>query len=312
MSTSIRRFDRSPEVAELREKVECSGNFRDLEENLSLQAMASVASEFLRIQNSSESNGTVRKGSTGLEFGHGKQQGKLRCMLSFGNTLNLSCRSTFRSTSGICDLSEENKVDFTYVNRQAEGLNGKSEGSSHAEIMELFPVSTGFGSNPRVTVTNITVPFAIGLTDPNSRSVLAKADEQPSTAQLIIFYNGETNVYDDMSDEKAQAIMKLASTNSSNNSRQSTISSRKIEQIAQQKPSKPALNAVNENQSQGPPLDLEIVRKLSLKRFLEKRKERFNSVAPYATMKRANLPSKAEKDSDEQIILSLGYPGQQF
>jgi hypothetical protein len=54
-------------------------------------------------------------------------------------------------------LSEDKKTDFAHVNHQAKGFNGCSEASSHAEMMELFPVSRGFGSNPRVAEKNITV-----------------------------------------------------------------------------------------------------------------------------------------------------------
>ena len=64
---------------------------------------------------------------------------------------------------------EEKKTGFAHVNRQAEGFDGRSEISSHAEMLKLFPVSTGFGSNPRVTEKNINLPFAIGQGDLDSR-----------------------------------------------------------------------------------------------------------------------------------------------
>jgi len=256
---------------------------------------ASVASEYLRVQNPSEANETVVNGSNSLEFSPGKHQAKPRFLQDLSRIKPQMMLKLLSSNK----LSEDKKVDFAF----AEGFNRQAEASSHEEMMELFPLSTGFGSNPRVTERNITLPSEIGLTDPNSRCVLAKVPEKPSTAQLTIFYNGAMNVYD-MPTAKAQAIMKLASANSSSKTRISTITSGKIEQ----QPSKPALNAVNENQPQKLAVGMEIVRKLSLQRFLQKRKERFNSVAPYSTMETATSPWKAGKDSDDQIILSLSCP----
>jgi len=265
---------------------------------------ASVAFEYLRFQNASEANETVLNGSNSLEFSPGKHQAKPRLMQDLSRIkpqMMLKLLSTNK-------LSEDKKADLAHVNRQAEGFKKQSEASNHAEMMELFPVSTGFGSDPRVTETKITLPLEIGLTDPNSsRCVLAEVPAKPSTAQLTIFYNGAVNVYD-MPAEKAQEIMKLASANSSSNTTISTITSSKIEQILQHQPSKPALNAVNENQPQRLAVGMEIVMKLSLQRFLQKRKERLNSVAPYSTMETATSPWKAGKDSDDQIILSLGCP----
>jgi len=261
---------------------------------------ASVASEYLRVQNPSEANETVVNGSNNLEFSPGKHQAKPRFLKDLSRIKPQMMLKLLSSNK----LSEDKKVDFAF----AEGFNRQAEASSHEEMMELFPLSTGFGSNPRVTERNITLPSEIGLTDPNSsKCVLAKVPEKPSTAQLTIFYNGAMNVYD-MPTAKAQAIMKLASANSSSKTRISTITSGKIEQISQQQPSKPALNAVNENQPQKLAVGMEIVRKLSLQRFLQKRKERFNSVAPYSTMETATSPWKAGKDSDDQIILSLSCP----
>lgn len=67
---------------------------------------ASVAFETLHVQNASEANGRVMKDSKyGLEFGPGKHQAKTRCMLSFANTINLSCRYVFRWISAICLVS---------------------------------------------------------------------------------------------------------------------------------------------------------------------------------------------------------------
>lgn len=272
-----------------------------------MSSSASVAFEFLRVQNASEANGMVVNGSTSLELGPGKQLAKPRFMQDLSRIKPQMMQKVLSSIGS----PEDKKANFAHVNRQPEGFDGSSETSSHAEMLKLFPVSTGFGSNPRVTEKNINLPFAIGQADSDSRSVPAKVPEQQSINQLTIFYNGTVNVYDVPAD-KAEAIMSLAVANSSSNTAISTMTRPKIEQIWKPLPSKPASNAVKENQIQRLPVGLEIVRKLSLQRFLEKRKERINSVAPYTTLKTATLVSKEGKRSDDQIILSLACPSQQY
>jgi len=273
-----------------------------------MSTSAAAALEFLRVQNTSEANGNIVIGRTSLELAHGKHQAKPRFMQDLSRIKPQMMQKVLSSIG----VSEDKKADFAHVNRQAEGFNGRSETSSQAEMIELFPVSTGFGPNPRVTEKNIIFPFAIGQTDTNSsRSVPVKAPEQRSTDRLTIFYNGTVIVYD-VPAEKAEDIMRLAGTNSSSNTKISTTTSGKIEQLTKPLPSEPALNTVNENQTQRLPVGLEIVRKLSLQRFLQKRKERINSVAPYTTMKTAILTSKEGDNSDDQIILSLACPSHQF
>lgn len=268
---------------------------------------APVALEFLRVQNAFEANGKVMNDNTCLEFVPGKQLAKHRLMQDLSRIKPQMMQKVLSSIGS----PEDKKANFAHVNRQPEGFDGSSETSSHAEMLKLFPVSTGFGSNPRVTEKNINLPFAIGQADSDSRSVPAKVPEQQSINQLTIFYNGTVNVYDVPAD-KAEAIMSLAVANSSSNTAISTMTRPKIEQIWKPLPSKPASNAVKENQIQRLPVGLEIVRKLSLQRFLEKRKERINSVAPYTTLKTATLVSKEGKRSDDQIILSLACPSQQY
>lgn len=263
-----------------------------------------MASEFRRFQNAFEANKTVMNCSTSLKFVPEKQLAKPRFLQDLGR-IKLEMIQKVLSSIG---HSNDKKADFAPVDRQAEDFISQFEASSHTEILELFPIKpcSSLGSNPEVTENKVSLPFAIGQIDPDSRSVASKAPEQPSTTQLTIFYNGAMNVYD-VSAEKAQGIMNLASANSSRNTT-FTISSSKIEQISKPLPSNPSSNPVHENQPQTPPLGLEIARKLSLQCFLRKRKERYNRVAPYTTMKPATLPCKAEKESDDQIILSLASP----
>eukprot|EP00253_Pinus_taeda_P011182 PITA_11182 len=238
---------------------------------------ASVGFEYLHVQNASEANATGMKHTNSLEFGPEKHQARTRFMQHLSR------------------VKPEMMLKLISSNKQSE--------DKKVEIMELFPLTTGFGSNPRVTESNISLPSEIGLTNP--KCVVAEVPEKLSTSQFTIFYNGVVNVYHIPAD-KVEDIMKLVSSNSSSNKRTCKITSGKIEEISGQQPSKSALNAVNENQPQKVAAGMEIVKKLSLQRFLQKRKERLNSVAPYSTVETATLLSKAGKDSDDQIILSLG------
>ncbi|KVH95735.1 protein TIFY 9 [Cynara cardunculus var. scolymus] len=95
-----------------------------------------------------------------------------------------------------------------------------------------------------------------------------------SAAPMTIFYNGSVSVFD-VSPDVAESIMKLAETGSSG-------SKLVVESTAVN--SKPGPPPSNQNQALGGVLnkDLPLSRKKSLRRFLEKRKERQVSISPYA------------------------------
>nr|APR73270.1 ZIM-domain protein 9 [Artemisia annua] len=85
---------------------------------------------------------------------------------------------------------------------------------------------------------------------------------------LTIFYNGNVSVFD-VSSDQAEQIMKIAQSGSTSGSK-----------IACERP--PVVVKAEIDQTPAPNKDLPLSRKKSLRRFLEKRKERQVAKSPYA------------------------------
>ncbi|KAH9329322.1 hypothetical protein KI387_001430 [Taxus chinensis] len=153
---------------------------------------------------------------------------------------------------------------------------------SQAELMDLFRSEREHDA---------TLPLS------DRRSVSETQDKQ-STTQLTIFYNGAVNVYN-VSAEKGEAILQLASNNSLGKTASHIASGEIKEEILK------------------PSARLPMARKLSLQRFLQKRKDRLSTAAPYNVTSTSNTPlnvststTAKDKNSEEHVRLSLSFPSQ--
>ncbi|KAK9131465.1 hypothetical protein Sjap_011952 [Stephania japonica] len=115
--------------------------------------------------------------------------------------------------------------------------------------MDLFPQKSGFG-----------------VQDVHNKADF-RAKMAPEPAQLTIFYGGKVVVFDNLTVEKANEVMLLASKANSQ-----VVVNNQMSSAAQEAHQRPP---------QAIPTDLPIARKASLQRFLEKRKDRISTRAPY-------------------------------
>ncbi|XP_066395279.1 protein TIFY 10b-like [Miscanthus floridulus] len=167
------------------------------------------------------------------------------------------------------------------------GTEGE-EAERRKETMELFPQSAGFG------VKDAAAP--------------REQENKEKPKQLTIFYGGKVLVFDDFPADKAKDLMQLASKGSP-----------VVQNVVLPQPSaptaitdkavpapviKPAAQADAKKPARTNASDMPIMRKASLHRFLEKRKDRLNAKAPYQTSPSDAAPVKKEPES--QPWLGLG------
>ncbi|XP_008778980.2 protein TIFY 10a-like [Phoenix dactylifera] len=178
------------------------------------------------------------------------------------------------------------------ISGAAEREPAVDDGFSQGNAMELFPQSAGFGDVARKT------------------SVV----REPEKGQLTIFYGGRVLVFDHFPAEKAEDLMQMASKGSSNaqNFGYAPPSAKATQALAHPnglRKENPVPSAVARGHAQKPAQpyvsDLPIARKESLRRFLEKRKDRVNAKAPYQVNGSSEMVA-AVKREDSQPWLGLG------
>lgn len=162
-----------------------------------------------------------------------------------------------------------------------------------------FPMAAG--------QTPTTMPLLPGAAELDSEEALRKTREiqlfpqsagfdesKESTedkSKLTIFYGGKVHVFDSFPAEKAREIMQFAS-----DAQNSGLGPQQASPPTKQPPMPPA--EVN---------DIPLARNNSLRRFLQKRKDRINSRAPYqvSTIKKEKVEEEEEKSSSS-TWLGLG------
>ncbi|XVE67469.1 hypothetical protein DITRI_Ditri08aG0163900 [Diplodiscus trichospermus] len=120
--------------------------------------------------------------------------------------------------------------------------------------------------------------------------IQTSTDDKSSKAQLTIFYAGVVNVYDDVSAEKAQAIMLLAGERSWSRPR---ASHEKLKTVAKTPLNRPNVESPCKLQAEIP-----IARKISLQHFLEKRRRRMINNSPYAPVAAKAINRDEEKENE--------------
>ncbi|WOK92071.1 hypothetical protein Cni_G00762 [Canna indica] len=198
--------------------------------------------------------------------------------------LHLQAKENYRAPTTLsllpgADVSTENHAD------KVADLDGPKS-------MELFPQLAGSAEKEEPIKT----PSEIGK------------------GQLTIFYSGKVMVFDDFPAEKAKDLMQMAgkesaaaqklgftvpasSTGSESSAKQNTIFA---PTTSTQPPAAPAPKPAQTTAS-----DMPIARRNSLHRFLEKRKDRINTKAPYQVHGGSPAP-ETQKAEGSQAWLGLG------
>ncbi|XP_010459578.1 PREDICTED: protein TIFY 10A [Camelina sativa] len=231
---------------------------------------------------------------------------------SFGDlTLGMACKPDVNGTLG---NSRQPTATMSLFPCEASNMDSMAAAAAQdVKPKNLFPRQSSFSSSS----SSVPKEDVLKMTQ-TTRSV----KQESQTAPLTIFYAGQVIVYNDFSAEKAKEVMTLASkgtantftgftSNLNNNNNQSVAkttpqTSNVVATIPNQVPH-PKKTATQEpilSSSTPMTCELPIVRRASLHRFLEKRKNRVTSKAPYQLCDPAKASSKPQT-SDNMSWLGL-------
>lgn len=161
-------------------------------------------------------------------------------------------------------------------------------GNNNNPEMELFPQSAGFEGGKSAVSTQ------------------EKSQQAQAQAQLTIFYGGKVVVFDNFPAEKAHDLMNYAIKGNNNTSSLAPETALSAEQSKVSPITTASTTTVGTQiHAQRQPVlsDLPIMRKASLQRFLEKRKDRISAKAPYQVSKPPLIASIKKEDTESWLGL---------
>ena len=236
-------------------------------------------------------------------------------------------KSSFSQTCSLLSQYIKEKGSFGDLTLGMTSCGSPETSCQSATTMNLFPPKENNVAPKNLTAMDLLSPQASSYgpseeipTLVNS-SAIKSVSKGAKTAQMTIFYGGQVVVFDDFPADKASEIMSYATKGgipqSQNNSvytyTQSqpsfppTLIRTSADSSAPIIPSVNITNSIREHPqaSSRPVVYLPIARKASLHRFLEKRKDRIASKAPYQL---ANGSSNQPAESMPWLGLSASSP----
>ncbi|PIN08422.1 hypothetical protein CDL12_19004 [Handroanthus impetiginosus] len=191
-------------------------------------------------------------------------------------------RSTFSQTCSLLSQYLKEKGSFGDLTL---GLTQSLEPKgAPTETMNLLPMIEKSGSRH---------PLAAGRDEAQTKSELSGTKSQPETAQMTIFYAGQVIVFNDFPADKAREIMMFASkSNATQNHPNAAFAPPHTAQSPAESTTTSIQNIVPTFGIQDRPRHSAQMRKNSLARFLEKRKDRVTANAPYPAIKPAAAAPK--------------------
>ncbi|TMW95240.1 hypothetical protein EJD97_009189 [Solanum chilense] len=211
---------------------------------------------------------------------------------SYSNKAHPQYHLSFKGQENINNNNNNNKPKIGFESLASAGLVTITTTTKLVDTIHR-PYTTQIGAHHVPTRNGV-----VGTTE-----LRGAPRPSPGPAQLTMFYAGSVCVYDNISPEKAQAIMLLAGNapisttirnspsldhhHNNNNTNETTI----IRSIGVLK--SPELSKIVTSQESRQPLNHNLsavpqARKASLARFLERRKERIVSASPYGNGKQSS------------------------
>ncbi|KAE8675977.1 putative polygalacturonase-like [Hibiscus syriacus] len=211
--------------------------------------------------------------------------------ISLGMTCNVETNETPRVLPTTMNL-------FPVVDDKSGDVCSRTVGARrNLRSMELFPQGAGLSAPAPKDDVQRRVECSVTNTKKS----------EPQTAQMTIFYGGQVVSFSDFPADKAKEIMLLASKSSSqtDNVNPTLFTSSRTTSPIESSFGVPPISKSVQPAQRPVPGDLPIARRASLHRFLEKRKDRITTKAPYLITSSAASPSKS---GDSKSWLGLAAP----